>query len=866
MTVGELVARLRIKGGEEFVRKFKSISDRSKKAVDNLKKSWLGLSVKITGASYAVDRFVSSYANFDNSIREIGTLLDNVTERSIVRMGRQVKKMAIEYGQSLVSMAKARYDIISAGFKRMAGSMKVLAASAKLAIGGVSTVAQTALSLTKTLNSFRLGADKAGMAADIMFTTVRLGQTTIDQLVGVLGNVTAIAHKARLGLLGLGASMAVLTAGGLSTETSAISLRGALLAISAPSESAAKAMREAGIEVRYLNDGTLDIVETMRQFQGIDLKTLSKFIPDVRAANAVAIMSDNVDKLAEAIREMRNSSGAADRAFQKMAKGAKFRIDQIKTKFSAAFTEIGKGLLPLYEVALAFLEVFADLPETLKVVVVNVAALTVAFTALRTILIAVGIATGPIGWIVAGATILAGVLGVMSSETDKAAESMDKLSDANERMARSLKKIGEETKKEAVGMTIEELQAKQKAIIDIIDKQARIQENTRARMKNAATDNSKKFYEKAIQAGENYIALKRRELSEITQILNDRKQRLKKEQEEETGQEQEFLNRQKELQFQFGEISLREYTDYLRSRLSALDKHSTEYLDIYYEIKRLEKEADDAALRDKEESESRRLQLERAWMAQRFSLGKIGSDQYLNFLRERLSQTERFSAEYLALWGEIQRIEQSRTKQHLDNLRNMYRQTAGEIRGAVGNILGAMLNDIRDKTQGMRNFWKTLLVEILDYIERKFVLAKLNSLIEAALTGGASLAKDIPLLATAAGALEAAKAFISSYAEGGVVTRPTLALLGDRVIAGRVEPEIVAPQQKFEQFASRLLGTGATEGSTRRTEVIVNQNFNTPLQDKRMAQKMTDEVLRPQMTRALKRGGRFINRDPFTER
>ena len=89
---------------------------------------------------------------FEKGIAEIGTLLDGDVKGQMAAMRGELMDMSIEFGQTMGSMTKARYDIISAGFTDAADSAMVLEASSKLAVAGVSDVASTADLLTTALN------------------------------------------------------------------------------------------------------------------------------------------------------------------------------------------------------------------------------------------------------------------------------------------------------------------------------------------------------------------------------------------------------------------------------------------------------------------------------------------------------------------------------------------------------------------------------------------------------------------------------------------------------------------------------------------------------------------------------------------
>lgn len=385
--------------------------------------------LKVVGiaAAAAIGIGISKYGEHDKKIREISTLLNDVSEKDIKKMGVEISNMSMRFAQSFDSMAKARYDIISAGFTNAADSAEVLEEAAKLAVGGVAEVSSTSLILTRVLNSYVRTAKDAAEVSDVLFTTVRLGQTTIPELAQFIGNVSPVAKVAGLSLKNLGAAMATITLGGLDTATAAVSLRGALLGLASPAVEAKKAMDLAGISVKKFSDGTLDLVETVRQFVGMDLEQLNKFIPDVRAANAVAIMATNFEKLSSNVDEFGNIAGASQVAFEKMEKSAGFRVDQLKIKFGAAVTALGELTFPLADALINVVNWFQGLDEASKSMVTTMGIATAAVYIFRT---AIVVTLGPIGLVYAAIGILGAGLVTYAAKSKDAAEQTDTFSES----------------------------------------------------------------------------------------------------------------------------------------------------------------------------------------------------------------------------------------------------------------------------------------------------------------------------------------------------------------------------------------------------------------------------------------------------
>ena len=139
--------------------------------------------------------------------------------------------------------------------------------------------------------------------------------------------------------------MATLTAGVINTAESTTALRGAIIALPAPVGAAAEAMSEAGIDTKRFDDGSLDLVGTLEQFQGMDPNTLRKFIPDINAMNAISALADNVDGLSENLLDFEKRTGATETAFNKMAGEFNTQMGMLKNAAQSVMIEIGDVII-----------------------------------------------------------------------------------------------------------------------------------------------------------------------------------------------------------------------------------------------------------------------------------------------------------------------------------------------------------------------------------------------------------------------------------------------------------------------------------------------------------------------------------------
>ena len=283
--------------------------------------------------------------DFQKGLLEVTTLMKDTSDNALKDLGKELTNVANMSGLALDSLSKAKYDIVSAGFSNAADSARVLEQASMLAVGGVTSAASAADILTSALNAFGEGADQADEVSDALFTTVRLGKTTITELGASLGQVLPFAKSFNLSIESVGAAMATLTAAGINTAESTTALKGAIVALESPSKGARDAMEELGIEVKRSDDGTVDLLGTVKQFEGIDAEIISKLIPNVRAQLALKTMVNNIGKLDKNLGEFKDTTGATETAFDKMLLAFNTQMSILKNNFQTVFIEIGNVII-----------------------------------------------------------------------------------------------------------------------------------------------------------------------------------------------------------------------------------------------------------------------------------------------------------------------------------------------------------------------------------------------------------------------------------------------------------------------------------------------------------------------------------------
>ena len=292
----------------------------------------------------AMDEAVDMAAKLDKGVREIGTLVGGLTKGELASMKVELEELSVASGQAIEPLTKARYDIVSAGFSDAADSALLLEKSARLAVGGVTDVATAADLTTTVLNAYQQKASEVGSVHDDLFTIVRNGKTTMDELGSNMGALIATAGPLGVSLDEVGAGMSALTSQGQATAIATTSLSAAIQTLSNPNKELVAALKAVGVETDNLIKtggglaGALELVQKASDETGI---AVNKLITREEALRAIMpLLSSASEKFAADLDSMANNAGAADAAFRDMAGGSDF----LKSQMTAAFNSVKRAI------------------------------------------------------------------------------------------------------------------------------------------------------------------------------------------------------------------------------------------------------------------------------------------------------------------------------------------------------------------------------------------------------------------------------------------------------------------------------------------------------------------------------------------
>ena len=315
------------------------------------------LSFAMRGAALAgvatLGKSVLDFAGFDKGMREVFTLLPDISKPAMDEMTDQVKSFAGEFGVLPTEVVPALYQSLSAGVPKD-NVFTFLEDAQQLAKGGVTDLATAVDGLSGVVNAYGEEMGSAGAFSDMMFTTVKLGKTTIEDLSNNLFQVTPIASSLGVGFDQVSAAMAGLTLVTGNTSVASTQLKAMLAELGKSGSTAFDAFVEASGKTfpDFIREGgtlgeALGLMQTKAEENSL---TLGDMFGSVEAGQAALVIAQgNAETFTANLEAMRNSSGATEEAFDTMNTGLSATMDRLKARFSVTLLDLGESLAPALE-------------------------------------------------------------------------------------------------------------------------------------------------------------------------------------------------------------------------------------------------------------------------------------------------------------------------------------------------------------------------------------------------------------------------------------------------------------------------------------------------------------------------------------
>jgi len=245
---------------------------------------------------------VSKAGDFETGLAKIGTILPPDTARDDLKQYRDaLLKLNEESAKDLLDITEGAFRVIGGlpvAAREFGNVIDILTQAVRTAEAGGAGVDETVRAFLAVLNSYSEAGLTATQVSDKFFATINRGNTNIKELAGSVGNSAAAAAKFGITIDELLGGVATLTTGGQNARASFVALTGLMNAFIRPGTKAKEAFEKAAEASGHF--GFEAKASTLKQLGLVGvLEVVNKGL------------SENVDGMAKAVRNIRGMRGAA---------------------------------------------------------------------------------------------------------------------------------------------------------------------------------------------------------------------------------------------------------------------------------------------------------------------------------------------------------------------------------------------------------------------------------------------------------------------------------------------------------------------------------------------------------------------------
>ena len=297
-----------------------------------------------------------SFAKLKKSAKDLGVAFDETT--TATELSKEVlrafaKKEGSETAFSASQAAEALNYMALAGYNANT-SMKMLPNVLNLAAAGSINLAEASDMVTDVQSALGLKLDETSELVDKMAKASSKTNTSVAQLGEAMLTVGGTAKNLKGGTTELSVALGLLADNGIKGAEGGTALRNIILSLSAPTDSAAKALKALGVEVFNEQGNMRDLESIFTDFnaslstmsQGEQTQVLNKIFNKVDLKSVNALLGTSADRWGEVTTEINNATGAAQKMADTQLDNLNGNITIFRSALEGAQIEISERLTP----------------------------------------------------------------------------------------------------------------------------------------------------------------------------------------------------------------------------------------------------------------------------------------------------------------------------------------------------------------------------------------------------------------------------------------------------------------------------------------------------------------------------------------
>ncbi len=328
------------------------------KAADEVAQFGIKIATTVASAATAIGTLaIKSAADFETSFAKVSTLLDT-NALDVEAYKKRIMQVSSEMNVSTDELCESIYQAISASVDQ-ADAIDFATKAMKLAKGGFTDTATAVDIMTTAINAYGMSAADAESISDKLIMTQNKGKTTVGDLAAAMGRVIPAANTFGVSLDELCGYYATMTANGIATAETTTYLNSMIKELGTGSdtlytqlENATESVlgeKKSFQELRAEGYTVLDVIGILGQYSEQTGDSIIGMFSSSEGGMAAQVLANNIEGVTRNIDAMKNSAGATEEAYKKMASTSAASFKKIKNQIANMFTVLGQKLMPTVE-------------------------------------------------------------------------------------------------------------------------------------------------------------------------------------------------------------------------------------------------------------------------------------------------------------------------------------------------------------------------------------------------------------------------------------------------------------------------------------------------------------------------------------
>ena len=240
---------------------------------DKMRNIGKGMTIVGGAVTAAFTKTFIDFTAYENKLVDMA----KVTSEPFDQIEAKLKTLDPIIGNSKQLM-EGYYQVISAGVKDPVEALETLKTAAETAKAAHVDQAEVVKGITKLMAGYEGAIENTSEAADLLFSIEKEGQTSVAELIPVIGGLAKISSDLGIKQNAMAASMATITKTAGSTTEAATQYEAVLTGLMKPTESMKEAFKAIGEEIRGVGEGYESAEEMIKDLGLVEaLKKLEEY-------------------------------------------------------------------------------------------------------------------------------------------------------------------------------------------------------------------------------------------------------------------------------------------------------------------------------------------------------------------------------------------------------------------------------------------------------------------------------------------------------------------------------------------------------------------------------------------------------------